>query len=134
MTFGVGGVAREMKRAAASPAVVVAPVEVVRDGRRRGQGGGGVRASTVAVLRWVSGLGEGTGRCGRARGVRRWSRGRRGGRSSSVGRQWRGGGTRLRRAIEKEAGVLGRGFGAESVEGREVYIGEGAWRRGRGDS
>ena len=73
----VGGVEQghwKVQQRVASPTMVVALVEVVGDGRRRGQGGGGVRASTVAVLRWVSGLGEGTGRCGRARGVQRWSR------------------------------------------------------------
>ena len=49
--FGVNGVAREMKQTTTSPTVVVAPVEVVGDGRRRGRGGGGVRAPAVAALR-----------------------------------------------------------------------------------
>ena len=59
--LGIIGVAREMKQTTTSPTVVVAPVEVVGDGRRRGRGGGGVRASTVAALRWVLGVGEGMG-------------------------------------------------------------------------
>ena len=68
--FGVSGVAREMKQATTSPTVVVASVEVVGDGRRRGRGGSGGRASAVAARRLVLSLGEGTGRCGRAMGLR----------------------------------------------------------------
>ena len=106
MIFGVSGVAREMKQTTTSPTVVVAPVEVVGDGRRRGRGGGGGAPVSFGLARAhgevrmsegsaevVSGGGEGVG-------VARW------GGNGAAGEL--GSGEQLRRRRGFSEGALGQ--------------------------
>lgn len=130
--FGIGGVAREMKRATASPTVVVPSAEVVVDGRRRARGGGGVRVVGVADVPRAQELGRGVGEVRVSEegsmvgsygeeevGVERCS--------SNGGRRSSGSGEKWRRAK--------RGSGVEKGRNRMrggVYIRrESTWRRGR---